>query len=498
MDFSAITGDAGKRKTACAIVGVYERKVLGFGADEIDAASGGLISGMLDQGDISCKLGSAILLSRVDGAKCKRVVVVGLGRKSSFGRREYAKAVQAGLSAIKSSQVTEAACYLSGENTVNADAYYRGRLAAQALGAHRYRFNELKSKNKPAAPKLRKLALAAANKADGSELARGAEHGHGIAVGMHFTRDLANMPPNICHPTYLADEARALASNNSKLKIKVLDEPDMAALGMNSLLSVGHGSEQPSKLIQLDYRAGGDEDPIILVGKGITFDTGGISLKPGPMMDEMKFDMGGAAGVLGTMAAVSHLKLPINLTVIVPSAENMPSGRASRPGDIVESMSGKTIEILNTDAEGRLILCDALTYAQQFSPRALIDVATLTGACVIALGHHRSGVMGNDQALISRLLDAGERAVDRAWQLPIDQEYADQLKSNFADYANIGGREGGAITAAAFLGQFTEDVSWAHVDIAGTAWVGGAKKGASGRPVPMLVDYLLADLDSRQ
>lgn len=495
MEFVATTADPAKKASDCIIVGVYERKVLGESAETVDKASGGLISGLLQLGDISGKLGSATLLNRVDGVRAKRVVVAGLGKKATFGRREYAKAMQAALAAIRSTQVKDAVSYLSAEPAQDCDAYYLGRLAAQALGEYRYRFNQMKSTGKKPASKLSKLTLAAADRADTDALERGAGHGAGIATGMQLTKDLGNMPPNLCHPTYLAEQATELAAKHSKLKVKVLDEAAMKKLGMNSLLSVGHGSDQPSKLIQLDYRNNGDAAPIILVGKGITFDTGGISLKPGPMMDEMKYDMGGAAAVLGAMAAVAELGLKMNLTVLVPSAENMPSGRASRPGDIVTSMSGRTIEILNTDAEGRLILCDALTYAQQFSPRALIDVATLTGACVIALGHHRSGVMANDDALAAALVDAGERAADRAWHLPLDQEYTDQLKSNFADCANIGGREAGVITAGAFLGQFTEKATWAHIDIAGTAWLGGSKKGSTGRPVPLLVDYLLQQAD---
>ncbi len=491
MEFVATTANAGKKASDCVIVGVYERKVLSDAASEIDEATGGLISGLLEQGDISGKLGNAQLLARPDGVKAKRVVVVGLGKKSTFGRREYYRALQSALAAINSTQVREATSYLSGETVKDCDAYYLGRLAAQALGEHRYRFNDLKSSGKKPETKLNRLSLAAAERSESDDLLRGANHGGGIAAGMQLTRDLGNMPPNLCHPSYLADQAREMADRHKNLKATILDESDMAKLGMHSLLSVGHGSDQPSKLIQLDYRNNGDAAPIILVGKGITFDTGGISLKPGPMMDEMKYDMGGAAAVLGAMAAVAELALPINLTVIVPSAENMPSGRATRPGDIVTSMSGRTIEILNTDAEGRLILCDALTYAQQFSPKALIDVATLTGACVIALGKHRSGIMANDHDLAKALTDAGERAVDRAWHLPLDQEYTDQLKSNFADCANIGGRDGGVITAGAFLGQFTEKATWAHIDIAGTAWLGGSKKGSTGRPVPLLVDYLL-------
>ncbi|MEM8548080.1 MAG: leucyl aminopeptidase, partial [Pseudomonadota bacterium] len=497
MDYSTTTADASKRVTDCAIVGVYDRKQLSQGAQEIDAASDGLISGLLDADDVSSKLGATTLLTRVDGAKCRRCVVVGLGKKSAFGRREYLTAQRAAFAAIKSQKVADAVTYLTREDTYNCDATYRGRLTMQALGEHRYRFNELKSTgHRQPAPKLRKLTLAANDRAEGGLLDTGAAHGVGLAIGMDVTRDLGNLPPNVCTPMYLAEKALELETKHRRVSVTILDEPDMAARGMNSLLSVGHGSEQPSRLIHIDYRGAKDADPVVLVGKGITFDTGGISLKPGPLMDEMKYDMGGAAAVLGTMAAVAALQLPINLTVIVPSAENMPSGRATRPGDIVRSMSGRTIEILNTDAEGRVILCDALTYAQEeLTPAALIDVATLTGACVIALGHHRSGLMGNDQDLIDALMGAGERAVDRAWHLPIDQEYTDQLKINFADCANIGGRDGGAITAGAFLGQFTTKAHWAHLDIAGTAWLGGSKKGSTGRPVPLLLDYLISRIE---
>jgi leucyl aminopeptidase len=496
MEFFATTGDAAKRTTACAIVGVYDRKVLSSAAAEIDAATKGLIDKLLDQGDLSSKVGTARLINHVPDAKCKRVVVAGLGKKSEFGPREYAKAVGAALAEIKTTQISEAVNFLSREPVKNTSPYYLGRFAAQALGDYAYRFNELKSKGGKPATKLRKLGFGAADKDAADELLRGAAHGAGIAKGMSLTKDLGNLPPNICTPGYLAQEAQAMAERCRDLTVEVLDEPDMQALGMGSLLSVGNGSEQSSHLIAMHYRGGNKNDePVILVGKGITFDSGGISLKPGPAMDEMKYDMGGAAAVMGAMAATVALKLPINLIVIVPTAENMPSGRASRPGDIVTSMSGQTIEILNTDAEGRLILCDALTYAQQFSPKTLIDVATLTGACVIALGHHRTGIMSKDDALAEELKASGERANDRAWQLPLDAEYAEQLKSNFADMANVGGRDGGAITAGAFLSKFTEKARWAHLDIAGTAWNSGKNKGATGRPVPLLMEYLLGQAE---
>ena len=385
----------------------------------------------------------------------------------------------------------DAVSFLGQETGAKLSPYSAARIAVQELGAAMYRFSAFKSGPKPKAYKLKKFGMGTDDD-DSDATIRGARHAHGIVRGMDLARDLGNTPPNVCTPSYLTDQARDLARRYAKIDIQVLDEPDMQELGMGSLLSVAHGSAEPAHLIVLEYRGGADDAaPIALVGKGITFDTGGTSLKPGPAMDEMKYDMCGAASVLGTLASAAALKLPLNLLVIVPTAENMPGSRASRPGDIVTSMSGKTIEILNTDAEGRLILCDALTYARQYDPSAIVDVATLTGACVIALGRHFSGLLSNSDDLSAALLEAGERADDGAWRLPIDERYAEQLRSNFADLANIGGREAGTITAACFLGKFTDGVDWAHIDIAGTAWLSGAKKGGTGRPVPLLTDYLL-------
>ncbi|SFV86359.1 Cytosol aminopeptidase PepA [hydrothermal vent metagenome] len=311
-----------------------------------------------------------------------------------------------------------------------------------------------------------------------------------IASGMALSRMLGDMPSNICTPTYLAKTAQDLAQEFG-LDCEVLEESDMSALGMGSLLSVSKGSIEVPKLISLSYTGKGNAKPIVLVGKGVTFDSGGISLKPGTGMDEMKYDMCGAAGVLGTMRAVAEMQLKVNLTIVVPAVENMPAHNASKPGDVVTSMSGKTIEILNTDAEGRLILCDALTWVEKFNPEVVIDTATLTGAVIIALGKHHCGVMANDQNLADDLITAGKTAMDTAWQLPLDDEYDELLKSNFADMGNIGGREAGTVTAACFLSRFTKNYRWAHIDIAGTAWVSGAKKGATGRPVPLLTQYIL-------
>jgi leucyl aminopeptidase len=320
----------------------------------------------------------------------------------------------------------------------------------------------------------------------------GVEHGTAIAGGVRLAKDLGNLPGNICTPTYLAERALELAKGSSKLKVSVLEEKDMEKLGMGALLSVARGSRQPAKLIVMQYHGGAKgEKPVVLVGKGVTFDSGGISIKPGAAMDEMKFDMCGAASVFGCMAAVAELQLPVNLVGVVPATENLPDGNATKPGDVVTSMSGQTIEILNTDAEGRLILCDALTYAKKFKPAVVIDIATLTGACVVALGHYATGLLGNDQALADALLAAGQTACDRAWQLPLWDEYDEALSSNFADMANIGGRSAGTITAACFLGRFTKDYCWAHLDIAGVAWDTGKNKGSTGRPVPLLMQYLL-------
>ncbi len=322
------------------------------------------------------------------------------------------------------------------------------------------------------------------------------DKGMAIASGMALTRMLGDMPSNVCTPTYLAETAQGLAKKFG-LKCEILEEADMSALGMGSLLSVSKGSIEAPKLISLSYTGNGAAKPIVLVGKGVTFDSGGISLKPGAGMDEMKYDMCGAAGVLGTMHAVAEMKLKVNLTIVVPTVENMPAHNASKPGDVVTSMSGKTIEILNTDAEGRLILCDALTYVVKFNPEVVIDTATLTGAVIVALGKHHCGVMANDQDLADDLIAAGKTALDTAWQLPLDDEYDELLKSNFADMGNIGGREAGTVTAACFLSRFTKDYRWAHIDIAGTAWISGAKKGATGRPVPLLTQYIMNQIVRR-
>ena len=477
--------------TATLVVTVGEDRVLGAAAQAIDTLSGGAISAVLQRGDLAGKVGQSLLLHNLPNLKAERVLLVGVGKEAELSDRQLKKAVSGILSTLKGLGGTDAAIALDGLAVKNRDSYGAARLLVETLADGEYVFDRFKTqKAEPRALKQITLLTAESNLAD---VERAATQAQAIATGMALTRDLGNLPPNICHPTYLGEQAKALGKSFKKLDVEVYDEKKLAELGMGSFLAVAQGSAQPPRLIVMNYQGGKKkEQPYVLVGKGITFDTGGISIKPSAGMDEMKFDMCGAASVFGTLRAVLELKLPINLVCILACAENMPSGTATRPGDIVTTMSGQTVEILNTDAEGRLVLCDALTYAERFNPRAVIDIATLTGACVVALGGHTTGLLGNNDTLIEQLLDAGKRADDRAWQLPLFDEYQEQLDSPFADIANIGGPKGGTITAACFLSRFTKAYEWAHLDIAGTAWLsGGKEKGATGRPVPLLTQYLL-------
>ncbi|MDH4124791.1 MAG: leucyl aminopeptidase [Gammaproteobacteria bacterium] len=492
MQYSTTAVNPSSRSVDCLIVGIYEGGTLSSGANDVDQASRGKIKRLLKSGDLTPKLGQCMVLTDVTGVRAPRVVVVGLGKQNAFKAKQFQAAILAALRAISGSKCKSVLNCLTLEAITGSSEYYLARYTAQAAATALYRFTQLKSDKKPAASALRRIEVALPSRGGAGKAMRGFEHGDAIGFGMSLARELGNLPSNICTPSYLARSAQKLARDSKLLQTRVLNEAEMKRLGMHSLLSVSAGSQEPGKLIVMQYKGGGRQKPVVLVGKGVTFDTGGISLKPGAAMDEMKFDMCGAAGVLGTMATVARLQLPINLNVIVPTVENMPSGTATNPGDIVTSMSGQTIEILNTDAEGRLILCDALTYSRRFKPDTVIDVATLTGACVIALGHHRTGVMSKSDALAASLVAAGELAGDYAWRLPLDDEYAEQLQSNFADMANVGGREGGAITAGCFLAKFTDGLNWAHLDVAGTAWSSGKQKGASGRPVPLLTEFLLA------
>ncbi|HEY0289973.1 MAG TPA: leucyl aminopeptidase [Pseudomonas sp.] len=478
-------------KTATLIVAVGEGRALSDAAKNVDTLSGGAISAVLKRGDLAGKVGQSLLLHSLPNLKAERVLLVGTGKEAELTDRQFRKIISAVLSTLKGLGGTDATFALDHLIVKNRDTYGKNRLLVETLADGEYVFDRFKSQK--ADPRALKKVTLLTDKVNVADVERAAAHAQAIAKGMAFTRDLGNMPPNLCHPTYLGEEAKALGKAFKNLKVDVLDEKKIAELGMGSFLAVAQGSAQPARLIVMNYAGGKKADkPFVLVGKGITFDTGGISIKPAAGMDEMKFDMCGAASVFGTLRAVLELQLPINLVCILACAENMPSGTATRPGDIVKTMSGQTVEILNTDAEGRLVLCDALTYAERFKPQAVIDIATLTGACVVALGGHTSGLLGNNDGLISQLLDAGKRADDRAWQLPLFDEYQEQLDSPFADIANIGGPKGGTITAACFLSRFTKAYEWAHLDIAGTAWLsGGKEKGATGRPVPLLTQYLL-------
>ncbi len=479
-------------KTATLVIAVGEGRKLGATAKAVDEATGGAIANLLKRGDLAGKVGQTLLLQDLPNIKAERVLLVGAGKERELSDRAYRKLVSAVLGNLKNLGGADAVLALGDLAVKGRNAHGKARLQVETLADGTYVFDRFKSQ-KAEAPKLKKITLLA-DKTDATAVEQGAREAQAIANGMALTRDLGNLPPNLCHPTFLGEQAKALGKEYKGLKVEVLDEKKLRELGMGSFLAVAQGSDQPPRLIVLQYNGAKkkDEAPHVLVGKGITFDTGGISLKPGLGMDEMKFDMCGAASVFGTFRAVLELQLPINLVGVMACAENMPSGGATRPGDIVTTMSGQTVEILNTDAEGRLVLCDALTYVERFKPQSVVDIATLTGACIVALGSNTSGLMGNNDALIKQLLKAGEVADDRAWQLPLFDEYQEQLDSPFADIANIGGPKAGTITAGCFLSRFAKKFHWAHLDIAGTAWISGGKdKGATGRPVPLLTQYLL-------
>jgi leucyl aminopeptidase len=422
--------------------------------------------------------------------KAARVVCVGLGDAGSLNAKQYAKALRAALADCANEHVKTVVHGFLDTTVLDADMVAKARHALSLAHEVCYRYDTtLSKKAKPRA--FATLTLPVANATELKAASLGAKQGTAIGQGANVTRELANLPANICTPKYLAKQAQGIAKQFG-MGCDVLERKQLQALKMGSFLSVAAGSDEPPRLIVLKYHGGKKgAAPQVLVGKGVTFDTGGISLKPGLGMDEMKFDMCGAASVLGTMHAIAAMGLALNVVAIVPATENMPNGRATKPGDVVTSMSGQTIEVLNTDAEGRLILCDALTYAERFKPAAVIDVATLTGACVVALGAVNSGLYGNNDALISQLQAASKTSLDGAWHMPMGEEYHEQLKSNFADIANIGGPPAGSVTAACFLAKFTKAYPWAHLDIAGTAWKGGAIKGATGRPVGLLTQYLI-------
>ncbi|MDH5409080.1 MAG: leucyl aminopeptidase [Gammaproteobacteria bacterium] len=478
-------------KADCIVIGCYENEGLTNSAEQLNSASNNILKQLLESKDLPSKVGQTLLLPRPEGIQASRILVLGCGKKDKLNSTQFRKIISAMVKALDTSASQSAACCLAELEVKGSGLYKKVRTLIETSYAALYKFDQLKSEKDPVESPLTKLTLLVPD--DKKEtLASALIEGVAIGNGSDLARDLGNLPGNICTPTYLADAADKIAAEFKNMSTSTLDQAAMEKLGMGSLLSVAKGSREAPKLVVLEYKGGKkDEQPHVLVGKGITFDSGGVSIKPSPAMDEMKFDMCGAASVIGTMRAIGELQPKLNVVALVPSCENMPDGNANKPGDIVTSMSGQTIEVLNTDAEGRLILCDALTYSEKFKPASVIDVATLTGACVVALGKHPAGLLSNNDDLVDDIKEAAEQSGDRVWQMPLWEEYQEQLKSNFADMANIGGRDAGTITAACFLSRFTKNLKWAHLDIAGIAWDSGANKGATGRPVPLLTQYLL-------
>ncbi|MCK5830326.1 MAG: leucyl aminopeptidase [Methylococcales bacterium] len=490
MDYSIETLAFDKLETDCVIVGIYENKQLSPSAESVDKISQGVITQLIERGDIKGKNAEILWINYIPNSPIKRILIVGLGEKGKLTAKLYRKALSSTITALKSTSIKTVNCTLIDSDVNDKETSWKTRQIVERFNDAIYQYQETKSEKEPKLT-LKKIQINALA-VEKERAAIGLKYGVAIARGIELTKFVADLPGNVCTPTFLAEQAKEIGNNFSKIDVDVLEENDIEALGMGSFLSVSRGSRQPAKLIVLNYQGGTKESkPVVIVGKGLTFDAGGISLKPGAGMDEMKYDMCGGASVLGTLKAAAEMNLNINIVGIIPSSENMPDGDANKPGDVVTSMAGLTIEILNTDAEGRLILCDALTYAEKFNPEVVIDLATLTGACLVALGRVPSGILGNDDDLCNDLISAGETACDSLWRLPLWDEYQEQLKSNFADLANIGGRDAGTITAACFLSRFTEDYRWAHLDIAGTAWRTGANKGATGRPVPLLSQYLI-------
>jgi len=488
MDISISGAAATGVKAGCLVVGAFADGTLTRAAEAVDKAAGGALGAALKRGDLEEKAGSTLLFPALAGVAADRVLLVSLGARTALGDRSFRDALSGVGRALAAGAAADAAVALVEVDVPNRSLPWRAQNAARLLADAAYKFDAPRAKP-PAARGARKAVLLVSGATDGLEEA--VRTGLAIADGMALTKDLGNLGGNVCNPAYMADTAVALGKEFG-FEVEILERADMEKLGMHSALSVGRASYSPCKFIVMKYSKGGASKPVVLVGKGMTFDTGGVSLKPGANLDEMKYDMCGGGTVLGVFRAVARLGLPINLVGLVMAVENMPGGNASRPGDVVRSMAGITIEILNTDAEGRLVLCDALTYAERFEPACVVDIATLTGACVIALGAHASGLFANDEALAAELLAAGQASGDRAWQMPLWDDYQGQLKSNFADMSNLGGPPAGSVTAALFLSHFTRKYKWAHLDIAGTSSVSGDAKGATGRPVPLLSEFLLS------
>jgi len=497
MDYHLKYDAPDRTATDCLVLGLYQdhNKLLPS-TQAVNARLGGVLAEIVKRDHFDGKVGETLLINPLtgfDGCRCERILLVGLGKEDELDTAKFRKALGSTINALRQSSAKHAAVCLA-EAAVKAkqiDIRWRLRQSIEIFESGLYRFTQLKKDPEDKPVRLTSVTFLV-DKEEKDEADQGLREGEAIAYGMALTRDLANLPGNICTPSYLGAEAEKLRKRHQRLRVELFDEAQLEEFGMGAFLSVSKGSREPARLIVLEYHGAPKKTkPIVLIGKGLTFDAGGISLKPAANMDEMKYDMCGGASVLGVLAAVEKLQLPLNVIGLVPASENLPDGNANKPGDIVKSMAGMSIEILNTDAEGRLLLCDVLTYAKRYHPAAVIDIATLTGACIVALGRHPSGLMGNREDLCEALIRAGEESWDRVWRFPLWDDYQEQLKSNFADLANVGGSDGGAITAGCFLSRFAKDFPWAHIDIAGTAWKTGNDKGATGRPVPLLMHYLL-------
>lgn len=494
MEFSVNSESLERKRSDCIVVGVFEPRRLSSIVKTIDKISKGYISTLLHSGELEGKIGQTLLLYNVPNVLSERILLIGCGKEHELNERQYKQIINKTINTLNDTGSIEVICCLIELQVKGRNTYWKVRQAVETSKESVYTFNQLKSNKKEPRRSLRKIIFNIPNCCDLTSSKNAIQHGLAIASGIKAAKDLGNMPPNICNSAYLALQARKLADNHSKnIKTQILGEHDMKGLGMNAYLAVGRGSANESLMSVIQYNGSSDKEarPIVLVGKGLTFDTGGISIKPADSMDEMKYDMCGAAAVYGLMCMVIELNLPLNIIGVLAGCENVIDGRSFRPGDVLTTLSGQTVEVLNTDAEGRLVLCDVLIYVERFKPEVVIDVSTLTGACVIALGHHLTGLMSNHIPLVHELISAAKESGDQAWHLPLSDEFQDELESNIADVANIGSRSGGAITAGCFLSRFTSKYNWAHLDIAGTAWYSGKIKGATGRPVAMLSQFLL-------
>lgn len=492
MEFGVKSGSPEKQRSACIVVGVFEPRRLTTVAEQLDAISEGYISNLIRRGDLEGKAGQMLLLHHVPNVLSERVLLVGCGKERELNERQYKQIVAKTIKTLNETGSMEAVSFLTELHVKGRDTYWKVRQAVEAANESVYSFLQLKTKKGEPRRPLRKMVFNLSSRKELPLGERAIDHAEAISKGVKIAKDVSNMPPNICNPRYLSEQATMLSQEYDSLELDVINEEKMEQLGMHTYLAVGRGSVNESIMSVITHNGGkSGERPYVLVGKGLTFDSGGISIKPSDAMDEMKYDMCGAASVLGVMQSVAELNLPINIIGVVAGCENMPDANAYRPGDVLTTMSGQTVEVLNTDAEGRLVLCDALTYVERFDPELVIDIATLTGACVIALGKHATAVLSQHNPLAHELVNASEQSSDKAWRLPLWDEYQDQIESPFADMSNLGGRPAGTITAACFLSRFTRKYTWAHLDIAGTAWLGGSKKGATGRPVPMLTQFLM-------